>query len=66
MTIDEKFALQPDDVRQTYFAKALDWYYRNRKGQPSYIRCRALAASMWFADDFIQRGKKHERNNPYR
>lgn len=57
--IDEDFAAQPGDVRQSYVVKALDWWFDAGKGFPSLARINHLAATLWFNDEFVKKGKKH-------
>lgn len=58
--IDDDFAKQDADVRQSYFVKALNWYINNRKGQPSLPVVKRLAATLWFTDEFVSPCKRKQ------
>lgn len=64
--IDDDFASQPDDVRQSYFVRALNWYFDHGRGQPSLPKVKELAATLWFNDEFVKpkdRKKPNERSS---
>lgn len=43
-----------DEVRQQYFTRALNWFFNNRKGQPSLDKVQALAKDLYNADEFVK------------